>query len=260
MSDFLTGVRYFGRGLGWVAKRPRQWAFGLIPALIVLIVYGVALGFLAAYDWDLAKAVTPFADGWAHGLRDTTRVLAAILLLGAAAVLAVVTFTAVTLVVGEPFYESLSTRVETSVGGAPPEPSDSLWRQVWRGLGDGLVVGLMTLVFALVFFVLGFLPAVGQTVVPVLAACVGGYFLTLELTAIAMERRGMRRRDRFAALRANRALSVGFGVTVFVVFLIPLGAVLAMPGAVAGATLMARERLTGQGIRGSSAVPYTDPV
>jgi CysZ protein len=77
----------------------------------------------------------------------------------------------------------------------------------------------------------------------VIAACVSGYFLTGELTAIALERRGLMRRDRFALLKRHRALAVGFGAATLVVFLIPLGAVLAMPGAVAGATLLARERL-----------------
>ena len=28
MRNFFTGVRYFARGLGWVARRPGQWLFG----------------------------------------------------------------------------------------------------------------------------------------------------------------------------------------------------------------------------------------
>jgi CysZ protein len=106
----------------------------------------------------------------------------------------------------------------------------------------------MTTVFALLFFALGFIPAVGQTVIPVLGACVSGYFLTFEMTSMAFERRGVLRKERFALMRRNRALSVGFGVTVFVMFLIPFGAVLAMPGAVAGGTLLMRERLSGHDV------------
>jgi CysZ protein len=84
---------------------------------------------------------------------------------------------------------------------------------------------------------------VGQTVVPVLAALVSGYLLTGELTAVALGRRGLRRKARFALLRRNRAAVLGFGAATTVLFMVPLGAVLAMPGAVAGATLLARERL-----------------
>lgn len=257
MRNFVAGVRYFARGLGWVARRPGQWLFGLIPALIVLTVYAVGLVFLGLYLSDLVRAVSPFAGHWSAGVRDLVRVLLGISLYGAALMIAIVTFTGVTLVVGEPFYESISGRVEESAGGLPPEANVSLWRQLWRGLGDALVVGLITSLFAILFFVLGFLPVVGQTVVPVIAALVSGYFLTLELTSIALERRGLRRRERFALMRRNRALSTGFGASVFVAFLIPLGAVVAMPGAVAGGTLLARERFAGTVVspgQGASAV------
>jgi CysZ protein len=248
VTDFLAGVRYFARGLGWVARRPRQWLFGLIPALIVLAGYSVALTFLAVYDADLARAVSPFADHWSSGARDATRVLIGILLFGAALMIVIVTFIGVTLVVGEPFYEGISRRVEESAGGLPPEASLPLWRQLLHGTADAVIVGMVTGLFAVVLFGLGFVPVIGQTVIPVLAAFVSGYFLTFELTSIACERRGLRRRERFALLRRNRALAVGFGASVFVVFLIPLGAVLAMPGAVAGGTLLARERLVEPGV------------
>ena len=52
-----------------------------------------------------------------------------------------------------------------------------------------------------------------------------------------------RLRHRRAALGARRATSLGFGVAVFCSFLIPLGAILLMPAAVAGAALLAREAL-----------------
>jgi CysZ protein len=246
VRNFIDGVRYFARGLGWVARRPGQWLFGLIPAVIVLVLYTVALTFLGVYLSDLVKAASPFADHWTSGLRDLTRVLMGVLVFAAALMISIVTFTGVTLVLGEPFYEGISRRVEESSGGLPLEADVSLWRQLLHGIGDALIVAVITTVFAVVFFALGFVPVVGQTVVPVVAACVSGYFLTLELTSIALERRGLRRRDRFALLRRNRGLSVGFGASVFVVFLIPLGAVLAMPGAVAGGTLLARERLADQ--------------
>jgi uncharacterized protein involved in cysteine biosynthesis len=248
VTNFFAGVRYFARGLGWVARRPGQWLFGLIPALIVLAAYVAGLTFLGIYLSDLVKFASPFADHWNSGLRDSARLLMGVLFFAAAVMLSIVTFTGVTLVVGEPFYEGISSRVEKSAGGLPPEADVPLLRQLVRGLGDAVIVGVITALFAVLFFALGFVPVVGQTVVPVVAALVSGYFLTLELTSIALERRGLRRRDRFAVLRANRGLSVGFGASVFVVFLIPLGAVLAMPGAVAGGTLLARERLDGQGV------------
>ncbi|MFC5180002.1 EI24 domain-containing protein [Actinomadura harenae] len=243
LKDLGSGVAYFFRGLAWVARRPGMWLFGLIPALIVLVVYAVLLGSLA---WNLdgaARWVTPFADHWSSGLRTATHVVAGLALFGSAAFLAVLTFTALTMLIGDPFYERIAVAVEDSQGGAPPEPDVPLATQIARAVKDALILGLIAVVFGLLFFVLGFLPVVGQTVVPVVAACVSGYFLAGELTAVMLERRGLMRRDRFALLKAHRSLAVGFGASAFVVFLIPLGAVFAMPGAVAGGALLARERL-----------------
>ena len=51
-------------------------------------------------------------------------------------------------------------------------------------------------------------------------------------------------------------MALGFGVAVFLCFLIPLGAILVMPAAVAGATLLSREALglTTAGVRQSSGL------
>jgi CysZ protein len=77
----------------------------------------------------------------------------------------------------------------------------------------------------------------------VIGALFGGWFLAQELVGAPFYRRGMRLPDRRHFLRAHRPLALGFGVAVFCCFLIPLGAVLVMPAAVAGGTLLARRVL-----------------
>ncbi len=237
----VDGVRYLGRGIAWVARRPAQWLFGLIPALLTLVLFAGLLTWLGFQLDDLVGWLTPFADDWASGARDTLRVLAGVALFGAALFVSVLAFTAVTLIIGEPFYEALAVRVEDSVGGAPPEPDEPFWYGVGRSIRDGAILGAVALAFGVLFFALGFIPVIGQTVIPVLALVVSGYFLTGELTGLAMERRGLRRAQRFALLKSRRSTILAFGSATSALFLIPLGAVLFMPGAVAGATLLARD-------------------
>ncbi|MFL6072973.1 MAG: EI24 domain-containing protein [Mycobacteriales bacterium] len=243
-SDFFLGIGYFVRGVRWFARQRRLWWLGVVPALITLLLYAVALGVLLWWLDDLARWVTPFADHWSRDARTAAHLLAGLAVLGAAVYLAAVTFTAVALMIGDPFYEKLAERVEDAHGGAPPEIGGNVLVQGWRGVREGVATVLVTACLGVPLFVAGFVPAVGQTVVPVLAACVSGFFLTVELTAFALVRRGLALRDRIRVLRRHLPLTVGFGLAVFVAFLIPLGAVVAMPGAVAGATLLARERLS----------------
>jgi CysZ protein len=77
----------------------------------------------------------------------------------------------------------------------------------------------------------------------VLGALVGGWLLAVELTGAPFQRRGQRLRDRRRVLKTQRPLTLGFGVAVFLCFLIPLGAIFMMPAAIAGATLLSRRTL-----------------
>jgi CysZ protein len=72
---------------------------------------------------------------------------------------------------------------------------------------------------------------------------VTGFFLTEELTAVALQRRGVQLRDRLSLLRSRKTLVWGFGTPLGLAYLVPFVAVFLMPGAVAGATLMARDLL-----------------
>ncbi|PZG13726.1 hypothetical protein C1J01_29085 [Nonomuraea aridisoli] len=238
MRDFAAGVGFFVQGFGWVSRHPRWWLFGLIPAVIAFAVYVVALVFLGTNAGDLAAFMTPFADSWSW--REAFRAMVGVALFLGGLAVAVLTFAAVTLTIGEPFYERLSSAVDV----LEEEDEQPWWRTLPRSIRDSLVTLFYVLIFTIPLFFLGFIPVVGQTVVPVLGALVSGFFLTVELTTLALERRGRARKQRFALLRGNMASTLGFGVAVFLLFLIPLVAVIAMPAAVAGAALLVRTRIS----------------
>ena len=238
VRDFASGVGFFMQGVGWVARNGRWWAFGLIPALIAFAAYAAALIMLGTNASTLAQALTPFADSWSW--REVFRGTVAVALVLGGLALAVVTFAAITLIIGEPFYERLSGKVDV-LQQADEQP---WWRTLPRSIRDSLVTLAYVLLFTIPLFFLGFIPVFGQTVVPVLGAAVSGFFLTIELTTLALERRGLVRKQRFALLRRNKGVALGFGVAVFVLFLVPFVAVIAMPAAVAGAALLVRHHLS----------------
>jgi CysZ protein len=241
LREFGSGVAVLGRGLRLWGTSPRLMLLGAVPALIVGAVFVGLLVLVNGFADDLAVRVTPFADTWGEAGRVLVRVgvTAAITLL--AVLLAVVTFTAVTLLVGDPFYERIWRHVEQREGDAPADVDQSFWRGVLRSVGDSLRLLLATAAVGLCLFVGGFVPVVGQTLVPVLGALTGGWFLAVELTGFALDARGRSLRERRRALAANRARTLGFGTAVWLSFFVPLGAVVVMPAAVAGATLLARD-------------------
>ncbi len=240
--QFVLGAGLLGRGLGLCLRRPRLLGLGILPALIAGVLYAGALTTLIVFVSDLAATVTWFADDWSTVWRDTIRVLALLALLGVAGLLTVLTFTAVTLLIGDPFYEKISELVEDRYGGVPGGAVEVVW---WRSLGRSLVDSVRLIGFSILFgiplLIVGLIPVAGQVLGIVLGGAVGGWVLALELTGAPFQRRGQRLRDRRAVLRRHRPMAMGFGAAVFATFLVPLGAVLLMPAAVAGAALLARK-------------------
>jgi CysZ protein len=238
--DFFTGVGFLLRGLGMYARSPRLMFLGLIPAVIAgALLVGAFVVLVYAVD-DIAALVTGFADDWSDGLRQTIRLLAEVAIVGVWVLLSVLVFAALTLMIGQPFYEAISRKVEARLGGVPDEVNVSFWRNLPRSIFDSVRLLGLTILLGIPLFVGGLIPVVGETVVPVLGAAVGGWVLALELSGVPFERRGLRLHDRRRMLRSRRAMALGFGIATFVCFLIPLGAVLVMPAAVAGATLLSR--------------------
>ncbi|MGW4228983.1 EI24 domain-containing protein [Streptomyces sp. NPDC004980] len=256
MSDLGAGFGYLIKGQRWAFGHGRWFGFGLLPGLITLVVYAGALVGLGYGADDFVAWATPFADDWSSPwvglLRNTLVVLVFVLGL----FLSVITFTAVTLLVGQPFYESLSEEVDRAEGGEVPESGLPLWQELWISARDSVRILLRVALYGVLLFALGFVPVLGQTVVPAIGFCVSGYFLAEELTAVALQRRGMVLKDRLVLLRGRRMMVLGFGVPLVLSFLVPFVAVFLMPGAVAGATLLVRD-LTEPPAVDPAASPYT---
>jgi CysZ protein len=238
--DFFSGVMFLLRGLGMYARSPLLMLLGLLPALVSAVVILAAVVLVIYFAGDLSDFMTPFAQDWSVGVRDTLRVIVVIAIVVVTVMLAVLLYTALTLVISEPFYEAISHRVEERLGGVPNEVHVPMARMVWHSLVDSLRLFIFGVLVGIPLFLGGLIPGVGETVVPVLGAVVGGWVLALELTSVPFERRGMRFVQRRGVLKQRRSMALGFGIATFVCFLIPLGAVLVMPAAVAGATLMTR--------------------
>ncbi len=241
MRDLGAGLSHLINGQRWVVRHGRWFGIGLIPGLITLVVYAGALVGLGYGADDLAAWATPFADDWSSPWLGLLRTTLTVLVFAFGLFLAVITFTAMTLLVGQPFYEALSEEVDRAEGGEAPESGLPLWRELWISARDSVRILVRVALYGVLLFAFGFVPVAGQTVVPLIGFCVTGYFLAEELTAVALQRRGMVLKDRLVLLRGRRLLILGFGVPLGLAFLVPFVAVFLMPGAVAGATLLARE-------------------
>ncbi|MEV7548566.1 EI24 domain-containing protein [Amycolatopsis sp. NPDC089917] len=244
MRDFFKGFGMFWQGLGILLRSPKLLLIGALPAVLTTLLLLGGVVALAFWIDDLSLVLTPFADGWSPRWQVMIRVAVGIGVFGAVLAICLIGFTALTLAVGGPFYEHIAEKVEDDLGGVPGAVELSWWRLLVMGLKDGLALVLRSLMFTIPLMIAGFIPVVGQTVVPVLLALVTAWFLALELIAVPFYRRGMGLKERRPMLRRRRALALGLGLPASLLCLIPFAALIVMPVAFVGGVLVAREVLT----------------
>ena len=241
LRNFFSGVGFLGKGFRAYATSPRLMWLGVLPALIVGLVFAVTIVVLGMNFDGLVDLATPFARGWEF--EPLVRIVAGLSIVAISVIILVYTYVAITLAIGAPFYERIWRSVESRLGDAPAERIEGFWRPLWRGFGNGIGLFAATLLASILVLALGFIPIAGQLIAPVLGALFGGWFLTLELTGYACDARGLRLRDRRRLLGVRRSRTLGFGVATYLLFLVPLAVIFVMPAAVAGATLLARDAL-----------------
>lgn len=240
LRELLTGAGYLMRGLGHFRHAPGVMLLGWIPALIVFAVFVTAIVLLGVNLENVVAAITPFADGWSEGAQAVLRLAVGIAVILAAGFLGIFLFTTVTLIVGAWFYERIWMSVERRFG-AVPDAGLGFWKGAAVGVTDALRMLVPTVLLGVAVFAVSLVPLVGAALSFVLGALAGGWLLTIDLTGFALTARRLTLRQRRAAVRARRARTTGFGVATYLLFLVPGGTILAMPAAVAGASLLARD-------------------
>lgn len=239
ISEFFVGVSTLLRGFGYWRRRPGAMALGLIPAAIVFAILIALIILLIANIDPVTILLTGFAETWDEGWRNLLRLGFGLALVVGLIVLYAFAFTALTLFVGDWFYQRIWRIVEADLGEftAGPEPG------FWRSAGDALRLVVRAIFTGLLIVLFGLIPVIGTVLAVVIGTFLSGRLVALELTTRPLEARGMTRQQRRAALRSHSPRVLGFGVAVHLCFLIPGGAIIVMPAAVAGATVLAKHVL-----------------
>jgi len=242
LGELAGGVALLGRGLGLVLRRPRLFLLGALPPLVTSVLLTVVLVLLLTRLDVLVPVLTGFADGWPGPLVQVVQVLVALALVAGTVLLAVLTFTTLTLTLGGPLYDLISESVDRELPDPPASAEEPLLRSAGRAVRQSLALVALAALAAVVLFAAGFIPLVGQTVVPVVSVLVGGWLLGVELVGSALERRGvLTLAGRSALMRRRRLRVVGMCVPTFALLAVPFLGVVVFPVATAAAVLLARQ-------------------
>lgn len=239
-SRLFDGAGYLIRGFGLITK-PGIRPFVLIPLTVNILIFSLLIWLGIGQFEALMDHFLPAEDSWFAWLRWLLWPLFTL----AIVVLVFYTFTLIANLLAAPFNGLLAERIERYLGGEMPRQSGGL-----KPLMGELLPSLLSelrktgyfLLRAIPLLILFFIPWTSP-LAPFLWIVFSAWFLALEYGDYPMANHGLSFKEQRRRLRQTRFTALSFGGSLMLMMSIPLLNFLAMPVAVAGATLFWRERL-----------------
>jgi len=233
----LTGANYLIRGLGLI-MRPGLRRFVLIPLLVNSIIFSLLAWFGASQFQDLINWLLP-EESWFAFLRWLLWPLFALTLL----LVIVYSFTVLANLIAAPFNSQLAEQVELILSGSPLEKANgSILKSIMPALKSELRKLGYFLIRVIPLLILFVIPGI-NIIAPFLWLLFNAWFLALEYADYPMANNNLDFKAQHARLKSARLTSLGFGGSTTLLMMVPLLNFLAMPAAVAGATVYWHEQL-----------------
>jgi CysZ protein len=218
----VWGVRFFFLGMRTLVRNPDLLSLSLVPMLLTLV---LLMGLIIGAAWAVGRLI-------GDAVRVEIRIVAQALMFLLTLLIAYFLYLPVARVLLAPFAESLSRRARAVTTGRTIRQNGQGWA---RAMLEALKLVIFQVSVALAALALGLaFPPVGVPVGVAVAIFLGG----LDFFDIPLSTRGLRLRKKLGVIWRNKSLTLGFGAAAYLMLLIPVINMLALPVGVVGATLL----------------------
>lgn len=226
------GVHYFVYGWKLLAQR-RFLPFVLLPVAINTV---VMIGLIWFFFTHIGGLLDAFLPSWLEWLSFVLIPLIFMMIL----VIFYFAFTTLANFIAAPFNALLAEKVEQQLTGQLLAETDmaAMWKDLPRMLNREWRKMLYSLPRLVALFLLGFVPVLGQTVVPILAFMFGAWLLAIQYCDYPFDNHKISFARMRNALSEKRMMNFTFGALVSLLTMIPFINLVIMPVAVCGATAM----------------------
>jgi CysZ protein len=194
----------------------------LIPMLLTLV---LLLGLILGAAWMVGQFI-------GDSIRVEIRIVAQILAFALTLLIAYFLYLPVARVLLAPFSESLSRKTSAINTGKTARQNNHGWA---RAMLEGLKLVMFQAVVALAALALGLaFPPVGAPI----GVAVAIFLCGLDFFDVPLSTRGLRLRRKLGLIWRNKSLALGFGAAAYLMVIIPVINMLALPVGVIGATLL----------------------
>ena len=228
----MNGLSYTACGIRIFFHDKGSWKYALFPWCFLVIIYFITFRIIAGLTNSISEKITQLmADlpAWLSwlaslvcGLAHFFGIIAGILILG-------MTVGTLYEVFGGFFFDSLVDHYETGKYG--PRPGVITWKLSLKYSIESLLFGIRTaLAFCGLFIISLFFPVIGQ----ILLIIGMGYFFGLSYIICSANRNGTTIGQLKKAAGKRIFVILGFGVSAYFLLMIPLTAIIFLPGLVLG--------------------------
>ncbi len=235
--DIARGTETLARGLKLLTRR-EIFPYVLAPLAINLVIFGGLIWFGFSSFAPMVEWLMSFVPGFLDFLRWILWIFLGLLL----AVIAFFTFTPIANIIAAPFNALMSEKLEIMLTGSSPSSDLSFMQMAIVSLGSQIrKLGYMAIWYAGLILVT-LIPVVNFAA-PVLWVLFGSWLMALEYMDYPMGNHDIGFKEQRETLAERRGLAMGFGGAVMIMTTVPVINFLAMPAAVAGATVLWVEQL-----------------
>ncbi|MGD1990051.1 MAG: sulfate transporter CysZ [Chromatiales bacterium] len=250
----VIGFNYVVRGLELIRVSGLR-RFVLIPLVINILIFSLMLWFgidaFGGFMDDYLPEGTPPSWlpewGWLQAtftfIVEPFRWLLWILFALAFLLILIYGFTIVANIIGAPFNDLLSAKVEEHLTGKKPdEAQESILAAIWPSIVSELQKAGYFLTRGIPLLILFLIPGI-NIIAPIVWGLYSAWVLANEYAEYPMGLHGIRFKEQRRFLKNRRLSTYGFGGGVMLMTVVPVLNFIAMPTAVAGATAWWVERL-----------------
>jgi len=222
-----------------MCRYPSLWNYGVLPVVLNIgLTLLIWFGAFTLGRWLVDAMTQGLGDGWWDQTRWWFWFIGAFLLtLG----VAFVSYLVLMSIFCSVFFSTLARNVELKLGAREDELTEV---SVLDGVLDALRASLKLVVVNVSLLILNVVPGVGTLAATVIGLYVDAFILGVEFLSFPLELRGMRWKERDVFARTWRGETLGLGIVVTGLMLIPVVGAVFQTTSVVGAVLLCR-RLTG---------------
>ncbi len=232
ITDVTKGTQALARALSLLIK-PGVRIYVIVPLMINLLLFGA----LVWYGYALFYPFVEWLMSYVPDIFDFIEWLIWIFFGMLAAITVFFSFTPIANIIAAPFNALMSEKIEAELTGKAVSSNISFTRMAIDAIGSQLRKLVYIMLWALGLFLVSLIPVV-NLIAPVLWVVFGSWLLSLEYFDYPMGNHDLVFAEQKRRLRERRGIALGFGGAVMIMTSIPIINFVAMPVAVAGATLL----------------------